>query len=394
MRHEVHAKRVDTAMASREDVGMAGNDPRRRAALAIRAGALLSAVLACAWGALGAGCGDEEGTSPPAQTSPDASSNGDGATGGDGSTKTDANVPITVGPVDPDKAARAAVVLGACVPDDGVHRYLADIYYRRSADPQTQLIFNAAVECLATKNNGCQAVADCTGTMIDIAPSAAECVDGCNGTVRTACDGRLRFREDCSRYNEQCVGDSSRSACAPAGAPPCIRDDAGIYTYHCVDGKPAYCTGPVEQYGVACASIGLVCENGGCKGTEGACTDNGSQIQNVDYLNGVVCANGTLQACLNGGLASASCASFSPGFTCQTSLATDSGIPPKPFCGLASECNPPSRSNLQCDGDSVVVCNAGRIDKVDCKTLGFTTCNSKFGGCTPNLESTFVADGG
>jgi hypothetical protein len=30
--------------------------------------------------------------------------------------------------------------------------------------------------------------------------------------------------------------------------------------------------------------------------------------------------------------------------------------------------------DVTCDGATVVICNAGRVDRVDCRSLGFTGC--------------------
>ncbi|HZF51711.1 MAG TPA: hypothetical protein VE093_23815 [Polyangiaceae bacterium] len=68
------------------------------------------------------------------------------------------------------------------------------------------------------------------------------------------------------------------------------------------------------------------------------------------------------------------------GFSCQ-SLNTAS------FCGLAAECEPGSAYYATCEGTTVVFCNAGRIEKIDCTTLGFTGCHTMYGegACSPGL---------
>jgi hypothetical protein len=40
-------------------------------------------------------------------------------------------------------------------------------------------------------------------------------------------------------------------------------------------------------------------------------------------------------------------------------------------CGLGAECDVGSAYEVTCEGDELVLCNAGRIDRVDCKALGF-----------------------
>ncbi|MBK9266372.1 MAG: hypothetical protein IPM54_42125 [Polyangiaceae bacterium] len=73
------------------------------------------------------------------------------------------------------------------------------------------------------------------------------------------------------------------------------------------------------------------------------------------------------------------CGLLADGFTCQTVNGTS-------FCGLASECYDLKPA---CEGDSVVLCNAGRIDKIDCKSLGFTGCNAMWGTCSPSIYDEF-----
>ena len=56
------------------------------------------------------------------------------------------------------------------------------------------------------------------------------------------------------------------------------------------------------------------------------------------------------------------------------------------YCGTAAECSPKSPWNkvaATCDATSVVMCNGGKISKLDCTTLGFTGCNA--GLCTPGF---------
>lgn len=49
------------------------------------------------------------------------------------------------------------------------------------------------------------------------------------------------------------------------------------------------------------------------------------------------------------------------------------------MCRLATDCSPPSVDaptyKTNCDGDVLQFCNAGRIERVDCKSLGFAGCD-------------------
>ena len=98
----------------------------------------------------------------------------------------------------------------------------------------------------------------------------------------------------------------------------------------------------------------------------------------VNYDQGISCNGAKLLACMNGFEQEVDCATLVSGFTCQTS-----GM--KSFCGIAGECDPTAGVAATCEGDNVVVCNGGRIDKVDCKSLGFTGCNAKYGTCSPSI---------
>ncbi|MBI2389588.1 MAG: hypothetical protein HYV09_08330 [Deltaproteobacteria bacterium] len=39
----------------------------------------------------------------------------------------------------------------------------------------------------------------------------------------------------------------------------------------------------------------------------------------------------------------------------------------------------------QCDGTTLVVCNAGKRERLDCKSLGFAGCNARFGVCSSSV---------
>jgi hypothetical protein len=101
---------------------------------------------------------------------------------------------------------------------------------------------------------------------------------------------------------------------------------------------------------------------------------------------GVSCSGATLSACVGGKLATVDCSSRGPGFACQH-VADDY------FCGLAAECDPandrgPSTA-ASCNGTSLEFCNAGRLEHVDCLSLGFTGCDlSEKGhfGCIPGIS--------
>jgi cysteine-rich repeat protein len=128
-------------------------------------------------------------------------------------------------------------------------------------------------------------------------------------------------------------------------------------------------------HGPVCASLGLACENGACVGTGGPCNAIGGAPEEGTAAGMSCSADGSaLDACVNGRQALLDCSLQGPRFRCQEA----GGIA---FCGLASECVPElgylNRFAFKesCDGDTLVFCNKGRIERVDCLSLGFVGCD-------------------
>jgi len=97
--------------------------------------------------------------------------------------------------------------------------------------------------------------------------------------------------------------------------------------------------------------------------------------------DGLECQGDTLQACAGGRTTLLDCGVAAPGFGCQS-------VGGFAFCGLASECLPAhlpgadqAGSPTICEGSTVVFCNAGRIERIDCLTLGFDGCAETAAGC-------------
>ncbi len=162
----------------------------------------------------------------------------------------------------------------------------------------------------------------------------------------------------------------------------------------CENDRPDWCKdeGTVTKEGYeyeefACGEHGLACdvESGeidpDCVGTGPACelpTDSWLTDGNAfDYrLGGIACESATmLRSCVGRAEKVIDCADLGIGFKCLPG--------PEPHCGFAAECT--ADAPVTCDGDSLVLCNAGRIRKVDCKTLGFTTCDANRGICGPSI---------
>lgn len=237
-------------------------------------------------------------------------------------------------PADPAEALRVATLIGSCTQGVRVAAALNDIYMDESRiKPSRQ----AYVRCLATKSNGCRALDEC-------------------------------------RAGDAGTSEGTTPSCTPANR-------AGS----CVDGKAVTC-GSAQN----CPAFGLGCtvhERTGldptafCVGTGPACATN--EYYDIHYDQGIRCEGNTLVTCMNGTETEVDCASFARGFTCYGGST--------PHCGLGAACEPgsflrPTQSPTTCEGTSLVVCNAGRIDRVDCRALGFTSCAEVASGvarCVP-----------
>ena len=98
----------------------------------------------------------------------------------------------------------------------------------------------------------------------------------------------------------------------------------------------------------------------------------------------VICpASATTPTCADGD-SWAMCGASSPvRVSCATRLVGSACV--DGACVLGSECTPGKiLDGIACDGKSLRVCVAGRIEKVDCTALGFTGCDPFTRGCSPN----------
>lgn len=288
------------------------------------------------------------------------------------------------GPVDPNAAAKAAALLGSCIPDDRSNRILRRIYERTGTEIY-DAFERAAVACLATKTNGCQGVTECTGVGVD---RSTDCKNGCDGTVATSCDDGARYRLDCAKLGLQCVvrPGSERADCQEAPLAAC---DVSSHAASCEDGRPTFCTGAGLRKGPRCADLGTECRDAtpdlpaesktfACVGTAGTCKPESISPGGVEYGQGLSCNGATLRACVNGGVKDVDCSTLGVGFSCQS---TGSAF----FCGLANECAPGSGTRPSCEGNTLVLCNAGRVERIDCTSLGFTGCLASAGACVPSV---------
>lgn len=273
--------------------------------------------------------------------------------------------PLTA--LDPAKLARAAVVFGSCIPDDGPSGFVDWLLGRRLGDDVTDLPIDAAawIDCLAGATSGCAAVAACTGLTFDF---GGPCTPACEGTTAVSCDDAWRFRLDCSAFGMICAAGS----CVRETAPTC---DDETFVPRCDGPVPVECEDGFERAGARpCTDFGLTCEEGECVGTGAPC--------DADDASGVACTSAsTLRYCIGGRTAEVTCDDIATGSTCQT---LSPGDPPSEyFCGVDDACSPAEAGREgTCEGDKLVFCAAGKREEIDCTTLGFTGCDGEAGLCT------------
>ena len=295
--------------------------------------------------------------------------------------------PMTTGPAsrDPGLLARAATVVGSCIEDDGIERNLGHMWNEDLGPDVTYLRTVRQASCLANARCGCRAVQACLGFSLSLG-DAGSC-EACSGTVAKICGSGYWGTIDCGRLGLIC---DPVAVCAPSPAASC---DMTTFVATCdAIGRPQVCrnqgNGGAVFTGPDCAKLGLACAAGRCAGTgvTGMCSAPIGQASGGIAIEGAACIGTDLDACVAGRHATIRCADRGPGFACQS-------FGGRFFCGLASECVPPSEGPAllepvgQCEGNTVVICNAGRIDKIDCTTLGFTGCEfdksqGKY-GCIP-----------
>jgi hypothetical protein len=319
-------------------------------------------------GADGAGTGGTNGANGTDGTGGTNGANGTDGTGGDpfggasGSGGSEGTPPDSGTPCSPettvseDELARAAVTLTSCLSGDGYYR--AQTYLRGKVGGYSYFGGPCFTACLAAVTNGCTGAIECMGfSDLQISDSCGTC----QGNVAILCED-AQARRDCAKYGGTC----SDGHCIPLGGAAC--DEATFESQCDSEGRPLHCAGTL-QTGPACALFGLECKKESsdtwCVGKGEACSVSGAPDFDVHYV-GQVCNGARLNACVRGGLADLDCSLFGSGFSCQTSEGAY-------FCGTASECDPATFAK-SCDGTNVIFCNAGKITRVDCTSLGFARC--------------------
>jgi hypothetical protein len=301
--------------------------------------------------------------------------------------------PVTIikldppGPKDPDLAVKAAVVIGSCASDGGWYNpqvVTTEIYYTIRGDGPSSEAIERTTHCLAEKADGCAGLERCFATTVHALAGAEACVPGCKpgGVYKSCVKETIEMVTDCSRLGMECYpgGCSSypkREPCDPATADPCK------------DGIPWHClAGSTYQWrGLSCAEHDLICAVieevpqplSRCVGTGPVC-DSVSVGDDLQFVASLGCEGTTAHACINDYEHVYDCGELAKGFSCQQ-------IGPTRFeCGLAAECNMLQDQSV-CDGNDVVLCNGGRVDRVSCTALGFEGCDPDLGLCFPSPAS-------
>jgi hypothetical protein len=290
-----------------------------------------------------------------------------------------AAAPSLPGPteLDPDVLARAAAVVGSCIPDDGVARSGGHIWAEHLGAPLFHYRLGAQLDCLANAACGCAAVEQCLGVTYGVAPEAG-CATQCDGDLLTGCEDGQQLTVNCGHLGQSC--DTSLN-CVSEPAQACDGTNGPTCT---AEGEVLYCSRGILRK-TPCQSLGFSCLNGECVGEGSACADSPDAAQ-LEIV-GTGCSGDTLQACLGRHTTTLDCTTQGPGFGCQAA----GGVF---FCGLAADCTPPNESGLpatpaSCDGSVLSFCNAGRLEHVDCTSLGFSGCEIDTSiphyGCTPGV---------
>jgi hypothetical protein len=276
---------------------------------------------------------------------------------------------VPAGPVDAEVALRAAVVLASCTTEMPTEYTLSRLE-RRVYPAGSPWETSRLAECIDGHRGGCEAIVDCLAMTVDRnTPSTTRC----DGNVADTSLGNDRVRVDCARLGKSCVVIGAIAECIDTSTATCEPDAAASCT---ADARAMQCRAGHAQYGVSCRSLGLSCGGDGtsmyCAASGRACSSADLSADYVSY-DGERCAEGSLVGCVGGQEAMVDCTTLVRGASCWPA---GDGSPEKAYCGFGDQCAPDRPPSAACDGDSVVVCNGGRVERVDCRALGFAGCES------------------
>jgi len=279
-------------------------------------------------------------------------------------------------PADIDAYARAAVVMGSCSTGDSIDQIIASMWLGPGYNP-SRITYTDLVSCFASNHNGCDVLSICMGYTFE--RTSRDCEPTCQGAVFEFCGDGVSMKIDCGKLGMKCDPDAN---CIEKDVTSCDPSERRVW---CDGGVATGCVNGYVRHIMACEDMGLACDEGQCIGKGEACNSDLEGVFIDDLFFGRNCRGSVLENCIGGRQHDQDCSEVGPGFSCQVYQG-------RAFCGVASEC-PPSGSPHEepvsapfCDGTKVVFCNAGRIERIDCKDLGFSGCDLEDArGCVPGL---------
>lgn len=270
---------------------------------------------------------------------------------------------------DVDAIARAAVVVHSCGVER-IDRIMSEMVMR--VDNQRYDMARRASRCLATDARGCASIERCMGWTME---PAHECAKSCDGDDAVFCADRTRVRMRCGSVGMVCLA----GECVEPGEHAACSE--GSFAARCDGGAPVNCVAAHVRAGPRCDAFGLVCGVSPvakgevlCHGAGPACAWKTSTTLGFSLDEGLRCEGANLVACVNAAEHVVPCDRFGPGYACRA-REQDGGTvarcePPIGACG------PSQHVEARCEGSELVFCGAGAWHRVDCKSLGFSTCDN------------------
>lgn len=301
------------------------------------------------------------------------------------------------GPRDRDAVARAAIFIESCDPMftdtlvPSINAHIDATYSAIPSSPDHRAILER-VNCFKDKTNGCDALRECLGIVKKLGDPGVVpgCVDGI-GMEHNDWDNNWTKWTNCAGLGLECYelwgfwcGPPRVSCDQELDVPTCLTGESPRNCRNHYAGGPtfAYEEGSCADYGVTCIANG---SEASCTGLGPTCKEtfvDYSESYFVDFRAGIACENElTLRACVNGHEQLVDCTAQGEGFRCIGGS--------RPRCGYDFQCDQVDWQSIPdihfqsatCEGSSITVCNSGVWTTIDCKTLGFETCDSKRGVC-------------
>lgn len=305
------------------------------------------------------------------------------------------------GPRDRNAVAISAIVVESCIhdlliPEFNVNTRI-DAIYNTTMKSAIERTMAQETECLSKANSGrgCERVIHCLG--IATTPDEPAFVEGCTGDTamrrRVSPSGTVHndwfycpamnlgdsnhslYLECYSTPYPRC--DTSRKTCTSDSFSSCESNTPRICEYSEQDGESfTHVDVPVCAHKTVCTVDG---DKPFCTGAGPACSTTfarpGAENVHLDFRGGVACEDeSTLRACVNGHETSIDCTTLGQTFKCIGGS--------QPHCGADFQCDYEGLFPMPtCDGPFITVCNGGAFKTIDCRTLGFETCDPERGVC-------------